>query len=393
MRSRKCSAIFLSSGNSSTEECRMSFERATIAVTGAAGFVGSNLVVRLGEMDHAAAAIARSKPAEEAEAVIGRADIVFHLAGANRTQDEAEYQRSNRDYTRWVAEAVAKGGRKPLIVHSGSTKALDDTDYGRSKRAAEEVLLELAAGGHATTSIWRLPNVFGKWARPNYNSAVATFCHNAARGEPLRIDDPAAPMSLLHIDDLIDQWLPLIASPPEDGIVEPDKVHRTTVGEVAEIISGFAAARDGGDIDGLGSGLVGKLYATYVAALPVDQASLSLDPKTDSRGMFVELFRTAHSGQLSFFTVHPGVTRGGHYHHSKVERFVVAQGAARLRFRHVLSGATFEVTATADAPRMVETIPGWTHDVTNIGDGELVVIAWASEVFDPARPDTVRMPL
>jgi UDP-2-acetamido-2,6-beta-L-arabino-hexul-4-ose reductase len=167
----------------------MSFERATIAVTGAAGFVGSNLVVRLGEMDHAAAAIARSTPAEEAEAVIGRADIVFHLAGANRTQDEADYQRSNRDYTRWVAEAVAKGGRKPLIVHSGSTKALDDTDYGRSKRAAEEVLLELAAGGHATTSIWRLPNVFGKWARPNYNSAVATFCHNAARGEPLRNDE------------------------------------------------------------------------------------------------------------------------------------------------------------------------------------------------------------
>jgi UDP-2-acetamido-2,6-beta-L-arabino-hexul-4-ose reductase len=222
---------------------------------------------------------------------------------------------------------------------------------------------------------------------------VATFCHNAARGQPLRIDDAAAPLSLLHIDDLIGQWLPLVAHRPESGIVEPANVHHTTVGAVAEIISSFPARRRQGNVEGLGAGLSGALYSTYVAAIPVDQANLPLDPKTDRRGTFVELLKTDLSGQLSFFTAHPGVTRGGHYHHSKVEKFVVVQGRARFRFRHVLSGEEFELIGSADQPKVVETIPGWTHDVTNIGDGELVVIAWANEVFDPARPDTIGMRL
>jgi UDP-2-acetamido-2,6-beta-L-arabino-hexul-4-ose reductase len=370
----------------------MSSEPPSIAVTGAAGFVGANLMLRLREQGHEPRAIVRDTPAAEAEAALARADILFHLAGANRASDD-ELMRSNRDYTRAVADAVARGGRRPVIVHSGSAKALEAGAYGRSKHAAERVLIELADADQATVSIWRLPNVFGKWARPNYNSAVATFCHNAARGDPLRIDDPAAPLSLLHIDDLIDQWLPLIAGPPESGIVEPDRVHRTTVGEVAEIVSGFPERRQRGDIEGLGAGLIGALYSTYVASIPVEQACLALDPKSDRRGTFVELLRTATSGQLSFFTAHPGATRGGHYHHAKVEKFVVAQGTARFRFRHVLSGEEFAVTASADEPSLVETIPGWTHDVTNIGEDELVVAAWANEAFDPKRPDTIAMPL
>jgi UDP-2-acetamido-2,6-beta-L-arabino-hexul-4-ose reductase len=380
------------SGSFSTEDCPMSSEPPSIAVTGAGGFIGANLMLRLREHGHEPRAIVRDTPAAEAEAALAGADILFHLAGANRASDD-ELMRSNRDYTRTVADAVAAGGRRPLIVHSGSAKALEDSAYGRSKRAAEQVLLELADAGQATVSVWRLPNVFGKWARPNYNSAVATFCHNVARGEPLRIDDPAAPLSLLHIDDLIDQWLPLIADPPESGMVEPQQVHRTTVGEVAEIISRFPESRQRGDIEGLGAGLTGALYSTYVASIPVDQASLALDPKSDRRGTFVEMVRTATSGQLSFFTAHPGATRGGHYHHAKVERFVVAHGTARIRFRHVLSGEEFAVTASADEPSLVETIPGWTHDVTNVGEDELVVVAWANEIFDPTRPDTIAMPL
>jgi UDP-2-acetamido-2,6-beta-L-arabino-hexul-4-ose reductase len=380
------------SGSFSTEDCPMSSEPPSIVVTGAAGFIGANLMLRLRELGHEPRAIVRDTPAAEAEAALAGADILFHLAGANRASDD-ELMRSNRDYTRTLADAVARGGRRPLIVHSGSAKALEDSAYGRSKRAAEQVLLELADAGRATVSVWRLPNVFGKWARPNYNSAVATFCHNVARGEPLRIDDPAAPLSLLHIDDLIDQWLPLIADPPESGMVEPEQVHRTTVGEMAEIISGFPERRQRGDIEGLGTGLTGALYSTYVASIPVDQASLALDPKSDRRGTFVELLRIAASGQLSFFTAHPGATRGGHYHHAKVEKFVVAHGTACFRFRHVLSGEEFAVTASADESSLVETIPGWTHDVTNVGEDELVVVAWANEIFDPARPDTIAMPL
>lgn len=371
----------------------MSSEPPIVAVTGAAGFLGANLVLRLREQGRDVRAIARDTPIEEAEQSIGEADVVFHLAGANRPADNEDFLRSNRDYTRWVAAAVTKGGRKPLIVHSGSAKALEDSAYGRSKRAAEEVLLGLAGEGHADVAIWRLPNIFGKWARPNYNSAVATFCHNAARGEPLRVDDPAAPLSLLHVDDLLDQWLPLIDRRPESGIVEPVGVHRTTVGEVAAIISGFPGRRARGQIDGLGSGLIRALYATYLAAIPVAQASLSLDPKSDRRGMFVELLKASGSGQFSFFTAAPGATRGSHYHHSKVEKFVVAHGTARFRFRHVLSGEAFELTGSAEDPKVIETIPGWAHDVTNIGASDLVVIAWANELFDPDRPDTIAMPL
>jgi UDP-2-acetamido-2,6-beta-L-arabino-hexul-4-ose reductase len=371
----------------------MSSDPLNIAVTGAAGFIGANLLLRLRELGHVARPIVRDTPEEQVRSALAEADVVFHLAGANRPIDGEDYLRTNRDYTQRVANSVAQGGRKPLIVHSGSGKAIEDTPYGRSKRAGEEVLLNLAAAGRATVSIWRLPNIFGKWARPNYNSAVATFCHNAARGLPLRIDDPAAPLSLLHIDDLLDQWLEVIERRSPSGIVEPRRVHRSTVGEVAGMISSFAARRSRGETEGLGTGLIGALYSTFVSAMPVEQASVSLEPKIDGRGIFVELWKTAASGQISVFSAHPGVTRGGHYHHSKVEKFVVAAGTARFRFRHVITGEEFALTGSAGEPKVIETIPGWTHDVTNMGDDELVVVAWANEVFDPARPDTVWMPL
>ena len=371
----------------------MSSEPPTIAVTGANGFIGTNLVLRLEERGCAVRGIARDTPFEQAEDDLAEADVIFHLAAANRPRADAEYMRVNRDYSAWVADAIARGGQRPLVVYSSSAKALDDSEYGRSKRAGEQALLDLASADKATVSIWRLPNLFGKWARPNYNSAVATFCHNAGRGEALRIDDPAAPLSLLYIDDLIDQWLPLIADPPTSGIVEPRKVYDTTVGEVAELIVGFATSRERGSIDDLGSGFARALYATFVAALPIAKASYALDAKADGRGAFVEVLKTAGNGQVSFFTARPGATRGGHYHHSKVERFVVAHGTACFRFRHVLSGEQFELTGSADEPKVIETIPGWAHDVTNVGDSELVVISWANEIFDPARPDTVRMPL
>ncbi len=192
---------------------------------------------------------------------------------------------------------------------------------------------------------------------------------------------------------MLDQWLALLADRPATGIVDPQKVRDTTVGQVAELIAGFAASRERGSVDYIGSGFARALYATFVAALPISKASYPLDAKADVRGSFVEVLKTAGSGQISYFTASPGATRGGHYHHTKVEKFVVAHGAARFRFRHILSGEQFELTGSADEPKVIETIPGWAHDVTNVGDSELVVISWANEIFDPARPDTVRMPL
>jgi UDP-2-acetamido-2,6-beta-L-arabino-hexul-4-ose reductase len=278
------------------------------------------------------------------------------------------------------------------VIGASSQKAVEHTLYGRSKLAAEQVLLDL--GDAATVSVWRLPNVFGKWARPEYNSAVTTFCHNLARGLPIDIHDPAAPLRLLHIDDLIDQWLALIAAPPEaGGMVAPASVHATNVGAVADLIAGFAERRSSGQVGNVGTALERALYATFVSYLPTSAFHYDLVAHTDARGSFTEMLKTPSAGQISCFTAPPGATRGGHYHHTKVEKFLVVHGEARFRFRHILTGEEHEVATSAAAPVIVETIPGWTHDVTNVGEGALVAIVWANEVFDRDRPDTVAMPL
>lgn len=372
----------------------MTPDRTKVAVTGAKGFLGSNLVLRLKERGYDVAAIARDSDPAEARARLAAADVVFHVAGANRCADDEEYFVSNRDYSAWVASAVVEGRRKPLLVYSSSIRAADDTPYGRSKRAGEDVLIELGKAGAAIVSIWRLPNLCGKWSRPNYNSVVATFCHNAARGLPLKVDDATSALPLLYVDDLVDQWLELMADPPKSsGFAEPRDVHRLTVGELAQTIEGFAAGRDSGEVSDVAAGLRRALYASFVAAQPIAQATRALAAHNDVRGSFVEFLKTGSSGQISCFTAVPGATRGGHYHHSKVEKFLVAHGRGRFRFRHALTGETYELESSADEPLIIETIPGWAHDVTNIGDENLVVLSWANEPFDPERPDTYAMAL
>jgi UDP-2-acetamido-2,6-beta-L-arabino-hexul-4-ose reductase len=362
-----------------------------IAITGADGFVGRNLSLRLVERGETIRSITRHTDPVDARAALAASDVIFHLAGANRPDDPTDFQRSNVDLTATLAEAVS-GGRTPFIVFASSVKAAENSPYGRSKQAAEKILLDLAKRGEARAAIFRLPNVFGKWARPHYNSAVATFCHNIARGLPIRIDDPDAPLALLYIDDLIDQWLALLDA-PATGLVEPLHVHHSHVGAVAAQITAFAQGRSAGMVGRVGTGLERALYATYVAALPPAAFTYPLAAHRDPRGSFCEMLKTPESGQISCLTAHPGVTRGGHYHHSKIEKFLVVHGTARFRFRNLRDGASYEVNTSADQPAVVETIPGWTHDITNIGDDVLVALLWASEVFDPTRPDTIALPL
>ena len=376
-----------------TGASRMRSEPCVVAVTGAAGFIGRNLTVRLDELGHDVRPVTRASSPQEAVAALMAADVVFHLAGAVRPADPEDFERT-ASFAAASAEAVARGGRRPLVVCSSSHRASDNTAYGRSKRACEDALLGLAARGEATAVVYRLPNVFGKWARPNYNSAVATFCHNLARGLPIRIDDPAAPLSLLYVDDLIEQWAALVRRPPaEGGYLHAAGVHETTVGEVAGMLSAFAEGRRSGQVGNVGSGLERALYATFVAALPAEAFSYPLVAHTDPRGSFAEVLKTRDGGQVSVLTAEPGMTRGGHYHHSKVEKFLVVHGRARFRFRQILSGETYELTTSGEAPVVVETIPGWTHDITNVGPGVMVSLLWASEIFDRARPDTVLMPV
>jgi UDP-2-acetamido-2,6-beta-L-arabino-hexul-4-ose reductase len=232
--------------------------------------------------------------------------------------------------------------------------------------------------------------VFGKWSRPNYNSAVATFCHNIARGLPIRVDDPSAPVRLIYIDDVVAEMQRFLDAPGQGTrFMESGPVYAITVGELARQIEAFRDVRNTLVSERVGTGLVRALYATYVSFLPREAFSYSVPKYGDARGVFVEMLKTPDCGQFSFFTAHPGITRGGHYHHTKSEKFLVIKGRARYRFRQLLTDETFEVDSHGDEPLVVETIPGWAHDITNIGDDELVVMLWANEIFDRQHPDTV----
>lgn len=327
---------------------------------------------------------------EDVRAVLARADLVFHLAGVNRPRSIGEFDDVNRGFTVALCETLAATGRPIPLIFSSSTQAALDNPYGSSKRAAEQTVERYGATTGARVHVLRLPNVFGKWSRPNYNSVVATFCHNLARGIPITIHDPGATMELVYIDDVVGAMTRLIDLPPDaprGADVEP--IYRVTVGELAETLRGFAESRETRMVPPAGAGFIRKLYATFLAYHPPDGFAYALPRHEDARGVFVEMLRTPSCGQVSYFTAHPGVTRGGHYHHTKSEKFLIIQGRARFRFRHVATGDAHEIVVSAVDSRVVDTAPGWAHDVTNIGDDELIVMLWANELFDPTRPDTV----
>jgi len=359
-----------------------------VLVTGADGFLGKNLIIRLNEIGIEHTAYGRRSSTDLRKAVIG-ADMVFHLAGINRPSDPSEFS-GNSLITAQLCDALDSAGVRPPIVYSSSTQASLPNVYGASKLAAETELRSFAARTGTPVCLYRLPNVFGKWSRPNYNSAVATFCHNIARGLPIQINDPSAQVTLVYVDDVVESFVGLTKR-AHAGVQEltVTPTYQVTVGELAEKIRSLHGSRDTHVVENVGNGLMRALNATYLSFLPTEQFSYGLKAHTDPRGRFVEMMRTRDAGQFSFLTAHPGVTRGSHYHHTKTERFLVVKGNARFRFRQLWTDERYELTTSADEPRVVETIPGWTHDITNVGDDEMIVILWASENFDRGRPDTV----
>ena len=366
-----------------------------LLITGSNGFVGKNLVVSLGERPGwEIVRFDREHALKSLPEKIAQCDAVVHLAGVNRPQDPREFGAGNAGLTQTLCAAMASIGRPlPLIVAS-STQAVRDNPYGRSKRAAELAAEELASRTGNPVMIYRLPGVFGKWCRPNYNSVVATFCHNVARNLPIIVDDSAAQLHLVHVDDVVAEFLLALQAPTPGwrmGTVLP--LYEITLGELARQIQAFRSCRDNLVLERVGTGIVRALYSTYISYLPTEQFAYGLSPHVDPRGSFVEMLKTQDSGQFSFFTAHPGVTRGGHYHHAKTEKFLVIKGSARFRFRHILSDERYEVDVSGDKPTVVETIPGWAHDITNTGTDELVVMLWANEIFDRNRPDTYACPL
>jgi UDP-2-acetamido-2,6-beta-L-arabino-hexul-4-ose reductase len=364
-----------------------------IVMTGADGFIGKNLWFRLQEAGYEnVVSITRASTPADLSHALATADFVFHLAGINRPSDPAEFSSGNADLTGQICTLLRQFGRQTPLVLSSSTQADQDNPYGRSKLAAETHARQYGTETGAPVHLFRLPNVFGKWARPNYNSVVATFCHNVARGLPIQINDASAPLRLLYIDDVIAAFLRTLERPRErtaENAMGP--VYETSVGEVANAIESFAASRRNLTTPRVGTGLMRALYSTYLSYLPPAGFDYQIPVYADARGEFVEMVKTPDCGQFSYFTSLPGVTRGDHYHHTKTEKFLVLQGTARFGFRHIVTGETYEIVAIGGEPRIVETVPGWTHNITNIGDDQLVAMVWANELFDRERPDTVAM--
>lgn len=366
-----------------------------VLVTGANGFIGKNLVMRLRELHRfTVVPFLREDDPATFPALVAQVDAVIHLAGENRPLDEAAFAEVNTGLTEALASAIrneaVKAGRQVTLVLASSTQATLDNPYGRSKLAAEVAVRALAADTGNAAVIFRLPGVFGKWCRPNYNSVVATFCHKIARDQPIQVNDPTATLRLVYVDDVVSAMIDALHSTNlglSEGRIQPE--YTITLGELADQIRAFERCRNSLVSERVGTGLVRALYATYISYLPNERFSYELPQYGDPRGIFVEFLKTRDSGQFSFFTSYPGVTRGGHYHHTKSEKFLVIKGEALFRFRHLITNEVLELRTSGDRSVVVDSIPGWSHDITNVGTAEMLVMLWANENFDRDRPDTV----
>ena len=373
-----------------------------VLITGSNGFVGKNLQLHLAERkDVEVLCFTRQSDVSQLPSLLEEVDFVFHLAGVNRPQDPAEFAVGNANLTQLLCKSlsavVADTGRKIPVIFTSSTQAENGNPYGKSKCAAELALFETGRVLNTPIHIFRLPNVFGKWCKPNYNSVVATFCCNLARNQNIQINDPKSPLTLVYVDDVIERFIQIMdgaeSKYDKNGFEVVQPQFTTTVGDLADQIKKFKNSRESLMSERVGSGLTRALYSTYLSYLPEESFAYKVPQHSDPRGVFVEMLKTPDSGQFSYFTAHPGITRGGHYHHTKTEKFLVIKGQARFKFRHMQTGQTHELVTSDAMAEVVETVPGWTHDITNIGPDEMVVMLWANEVFDRARPDTFACPL
>jgi UDP-2-acetamido-2,6-beta-L-arabino-hexul-4-ose reductase len=364
-----------------------------VLITGSDGFIAKNLMVRLGEMEgFETITFSRHTPEQQLPELVSDIDAVVHLAGVNRPPSPEEFVTGNTGLTQRLCQALLKCGRQIPVIFTSSSQAALDNPYGKSKLEAELALRDYATQTGTSVYIYRLPNVFGKWCKPNYNSAVATFCHNIAKNLPIQINDSNATLCLVYVDDVIDEFIRVLTNKPDIKAAEFYSVsiqYQTTVGELAKQLEAFRDSRTTLITEKVGVGLVRALYSTYMSYLPPDAFAYEVPKFGDPRGVFVEMLKTRDSGQFSFFTAYPGITRGGHYHHTKTEKFLVIKGQARFGFRHILTDETYELFTSGEQPKIVETIPGWSHDITNVGEQEMIVMLWANEIFDRDRPDTI----
>jgi UDP-2-acetamido-2,6-beta-L-arabino-hexul-4-ose reductase len=385
-----------------------------VLITGSEGFIGKNLrcVLRVQEDLVVSTCDLNDKPSDLPH-LLDQADSIVHLAGVNRPQHEDEFRAGNTALTETIVAILRDMGKATPVIISSSTQAAFDNPYGQSKRAAEEVLFAYGRDSGAPVFVYRLPNVFGKWCRPNYNSAVATFCHNIARDLPIQINDPNAVMSLVYIDDVVNTFINVIRSVPIpqtrhrgkpartaaikaksslEDITTPfcfvHPVHTVKLGDIAALIQSFKESRAERSIPDMSDLFTKQLYSTYLSYLPTDRFNYLLKMNVDNRGSFTEFIKTADRGQVSVNISKPGITKGNHWHHTKNEKFLVVSGCGVISFRKIDSDDIINYHACGDTLEVIDIPPGYTHNITNTGAADMVTVMWSNEAFDPERPDT-----
>ena len=391
-----------------------------ILVTGAQGFVGQNLCTALGEIkagyDQRADHVLCADPAEitlyeydlnstpeELDAWCAGCDFVFNLAGVNRPENPADFMAGNFGFASTLLNTLKKHNNTCPVMLSSSVQAsltgrYADSPYGESKKAGEDLFFAYGKETGADVLVYRFPNVFGKWCRPNYNSAIATFCHNTANGLPITVNDPSVAMDVVYIDDVVEEMIQALrgnANRDESGYCAVPVHHETTLGVIADTILSFPAMQANLSVPQLDDPLTKKLYSTYLSYLPADKFIYNLKMNCDQRGSFTEIIRTADRGQFSVNVSKPGITKGNHWHHTKNEKFVVVKGEGLIQLRRIgrqPDGSLWpveEFRVGGEKIQAVEMIPGYTHNIINLSDTEdLVTFMWANESFDPAKPDT-----
>ena len=351
----------------------------TVLITGSNGFVGRNLWVSLQQRkDVRLLYFDIENDPVTLPTLISQADFIFHLAGVNRPQNIEDFSTGNTGLTEiLISYLLAQGKATPLLI-SSSTQAIQNNPYGVSKRAAEDAVFAYGRKTGAPVFVYRLPNVFGKWCRPNYNSAVATFCHNIAHDLPIQVNDPAVVMNLVYIDDVVGSFIAALngrVGGAED-FCQVQPVHTATLGGIADLIRSFKASRDSRSIPDMADPFTKKLYATYLSYLPQGSFSYPLTMNVDERGSFTEFIKTVDRGQVSVNISKPGITKGNHWHHTKNEKFLVVSGQGVIRFRQVGSEEVIAYHVSGEKLEVVDIPTGYTHDITNTGETDMVTVMW-----------------
>ncbi|PKH10179.1 NAD-dependent epimerase/dehydratase family protein [Planomicrobium sp. MB-3u-38] len=362
-----------------------------ILVTGANGFVGKNLVAELRNQGYKDLYLFnRESSFEDLENYTKDCDFVFHLAGVNRPENESEFKKGNHGLTSRLLQLLKKNKNKTKVLMTSSIQAEKNNPYGQSKKAGENELFAYTQETGAKTFIYRLPNLFGKWSKPNYNTVVATYCYNIARDLDIHISNSAVLLELAYIDDVLEEFMRALKGNPSvngDFCIIP-VTHNITLGELANQIRNFKYSRTSLAVPVMNDELTKKLYSTYLSFLPEDNFSYDLKMNIDNRGSFTEFLRTPDRGQVSVNISKPGITKGNHWHHTKNEKFLVVSGNGLIRFRNIDSTEIIEYYVNGDKLKVVDIPTGYTHSIVNIGETDLVTVMWVNESFEPDKPDT-----